>query len=159
MKKIFVVILLLVVANASIQAKAKKKSTKSDISYISMHRSACFGRCPDYKIEIYSNGLAKYSGYYFVKDSGVYEKNVGTATISKLFKEFESYRVDTCQKNYDQKIADFPGLYYVITYKGKTLEINNANFGPHFLMDLASILDAAIKVDNSWKKTAKVATR
>jgi hypothetical protein len=159
MKKIFVIILLLVVTATSTQAKSIKKPTRSGISYISMHRSSCFGRCPDYKIEIYSNGLARYSGYFFVIDSGVYEKNIGTATISKLFKQFDTYRVDTCQKNYDQKIADMPGLYYVITYKGKTLQINNAHFGPPFLMDLAKEIDAAIKVDKTWKKTAKVATR
>lgn len=161
MKKSFLIALLILACVADVQAmkKAKKKST-GNITYVSMHRSACFGRCPDYTIEIYNTGVVKYMGYMFVKDSGVYTKNIGQAKAMRILKQFETYRVDTCQKNYVQRIADLPGVYYVIRYKsGKEQEINNAHFGPEFLAELAKDIDKEIKVDASWKKLAAEAKR
>ena len=161
MKKSFLIAVLIMacIANAHAMKKTKKKAT-GNITFISMHRSACFGRCPDYTIEVYNTGVVKYLGYMFVKDSGVYSKNIGQAKAMSILKQFEAYHVDTCQKNYVQRIADLPGLYYVIQYKsGKEQEINNAHFGPAFLAELAREIDKELKVDASWKKLANQAKR
>jgi hypothetical protein len=159
MKKGILIIFLLAAILSTVSAKAKKKIAKpcNGITYISMHRTACFGRCPDYMIELYSNGNVKYSGYMFVPDSGVYQKNIGQAKVLKIFKDFELYRVDTCREKYDMRMQDLPGLYYSFIYKGKSHEIFNANFGPDFLTDLAKEIDEAIKPDASWKKLASEA--
>ena len=58
--------------------------------YVQMRRTACFGRCPIYNVELYKNGRLKYTGVRFVKDSGVYEKNIGAAAAEKIFNEFHS---------------------------------------------------------------------
>lgn len=132
--------------------RKKTKATAPNLEFISMHRTACFGRCPDYVIEVYSNGLVKYIGINFVNDSGVYQKNIGTAAVNKLFSEFKQYRVDTCKEVYNNMIPDLPGLAYQLKYASdKTQDIRNAHFGPTFLKELAHSVDEAGKVDKTWK--------
>lgn len=156
MKKSFLIILVLLAA-AGVYAKKQKKacSRKQKIESISMHRTACFGRCPDYIVTLNKDGMVTYTGIHFTKDSGVYQKKLSTATINKIFKQFNDYRVDTCQSNYIVRITDIPGLIYEIKYKNKTQKINNANFGPMFLKKLALSIDSAVHVDETWTKVTK----
>ncbi len=124
----------------------------NDITYIKMHRSACFGKCPDYIIELYKNGLVRYTGRGFVDMMGIYEKQYPQPTVQTVFDAFDEKRVDTTQDVYDLTIADLPGIYYTIEYGSRTKKINNAHFGPVFLRDLANLVDSTIKVDRSWTK-------
>jgi hypothetical protein len=142
-------------AQAQTKAGSSKESVKNDISYIKMHRSACFGRCPDYFVELYGDGLVRYTGRYFVADSGIYEKRYPVATVQQLFNEFSEKRVDTCRDAYDVTISDFPGISYWIEYGDKKKEIKNAHFGPRFLKHLAGRIDEVIKVDRSWTKISE----
>lgn len=152
-KSLLIVIALIFVASAGYARHKKKvKKTKNDIVSISMHRTACFGRCPDYMIEVYNDGIVKYFGYNFVKDSGVYQKTIGTAKAAQLLNKFKEYRVDTCQDVYKNMIPDLPGITYEIRYADKTKSIHNAQFGPSFLKDLSYTVDEEGKVDGSWKK-------
>lgn len=130
---------------------------QKNISYVRMQRSACFGRCPVYWVEVYKNGLVRYSGHRFTDHQGVYEKNIGAANAAALFRTFGQYRVDTCKSNYEMLISDVPGLYYKFMMGKKTKRINNANFGPAFLKDLSKSVDSLAMVDGSWKKVADTA--
>lgn len=156
MKKTFLVILILAATSSVFAArhkKAKKHTSKSNIISVSMHRTACFGRCPDYIIELSSDGMATYTGIRFTQDSGVYTKNIGTAATNKLMNDLTAYRIDTCQATYPQRITDVPGIYYIIQYKnGRKQQIANANFGPVFLKEIALRMDSLVKVDASWTK-------
>jgi hypothetical protein len=152
MKKIFAV-LVLAITTMSVDAMAKKAAA-SKLSYISMHRGACFGQCPDYTIELYSNGLVRYTGRYFAENKGTYEKNIGTTKAAVILKSVDKYRIDTCKKDYDNNIPDLPGISYKMVYKGKEKAINNAHFGPDILKELANELDAKVgKPDKTWRKT------
>jgi hypothetical protein len=53
---------------------------------------------------------------------------------------------------YTAKIADLPGLHYTLMINGKKQIINNASFGPEYLITLSESMDALGKVDGSWKK-------
>lgn len=134
---------------------AKQQSTSvatTNVTYVQMSRTACFGRCPEYSIEVYNDGLVRYTGRRNVKDSGIYEKNIGEAKAAALLQDFNTYRVDTCKESYQILISDLPGLNYTIQYNGKTKNIRNASFGPNFLKILAKNIDDAIAVDATWKK-------
>lgn len=139
---------------------AQKKSASSDLSYVSMQRTACFGKCPVYKLEIYKDGLVRYTAIQFTPDSGVYEKNIGEEKAQKLLNSFAAHRPDTLQKEYNMPIADLPGINIVFK-KGNTVkEVRNAEFGPMFLKELSLEMDELVKenpgalpeIDRSWKK-------
>lgn len=155
-------LIILLAACAAQKKTAKGTGTSNgnpEITFLKMHRTPCFGRCPDYAVEIQKDGLARYSGYRFTDMQGVYEKNIGASKAEEIFASFEKYRVDTCQNEYRMMVSDLPGIIYTFQIGNNKKTINNANFGPRFLKDLAKEVDEAIKVDNSWKKVADTAIK
>ncbi len=156
MKRIATIILLFgLIVKA--EAKIKKEDIKSNISYVSLQSAGCNGSCPNYKIELYNSGLVRYSGYNSVKDIGVYEAFIGTSMIMSIFHDFEYCQVDTCQANYNTNAEDPSGMHIAFNYKASIYTIKNADLGPKFLKQLANEIDAAVKVDPSWKKVDKKA--
>ena len=158
MKKIALIILALLVGVSAFakhqkHRKKKKKPVASQISSVTMRRTACYGRCPDYSVKISSDGGVVYTGMRFVEDSGVYTKNIGAAKAMDIINQFITYRVDTCANIYHNRIPDLPGMMMTIVYADSTKVIKNAHFGPLYLKGLATSMDeVGKKSDDSWKK-------
>ncbi len=135
-------------------AKNKGNTTKAgnNITQIVMDRTACYGTCPVYSLEINSDGSVKYTGRSFVDYEGVYTTTISTKKIEEIFTAFENHDVDTCSNEYNSMMQDVPGIFYNIRYGKKKQNITNAHFGPQFLIDLANKIDSVIKVDDSWTK-------
>ncbi len=150
MKKYISVIAAILIV--TISACAKKASKTPSITYVKIERTACFGRCPAYMVEIYKNGLIRYTGRQFTEYTGVYESNIGSKEATKLLKKFADNRVDTCREVYDNNIPDAPGLYYGFKINGVEKNIANASFGPKFLGNLANEIDNHAKPGIGWKK-------
>ncbi|MBS1783554.1 MAG: hypothetical protein JSS78_10845 [Bacteroidetes bacterium] len=128
-------------------AAQKKKTTKPQLDYVQMWRTPCFGKCPNYKLEIYRNGLVRYTGIMFT-DTGIYEKNIGEAAAEKVLRSFEKKRVDTLKKDYDVLISDLPGINFIFNYGKTTQNVRNAQFGPLYLRELADQFDLLINKRN-----------
>lgn len=120
-----------------------------------MGRSACFGHCPVYDIEIFENGLIRYTGKAFVPDLGTFEKMTAPGDAINVFREFDGYQPDTCNYRYESRIADLPGIHYFISYQDSVKHIINAQDGPEFLREMAKVFDRYGKVDKTWKQTAQ----
>jgi len=154
---LFTIIAIVITACAA----QKKKTSKAVVSYVQMWRTSCFGKCPNYKVEIYKDGLVRYTGNLFT-DTGIYEKNIGVGQAQHILDEFTDKRVDTLQKEYRVRISDLPGINYTFKYDGTTKEVRNATFGPLFLRELAAKIDLLVKqhpedvpkMDNSWRKVS-----
>jgi Pyruvate/2-oxoacid:ferredoxin oxidoreductase delta subunit len=169
MNKIILVISMVVVCMPVFAKNMKKKQTTkgptkqatkpvtNDIISVTMHRTLCFGYCPDYTIEMNKDGNTIYTAKRFNEDTGIFKKNIGSKKAAEIFSQFAAYRVDTCMEMYENRIPDLPGLNFTIKYKNKTQKIFNANFGPAFLAELAGSMDAVgkktDKEDKTWKKT------
>jgi hypothetical protein len=158
MRKIFGFLGVVVMIFAACAAQ-KKAPTANNVTYVQMWRTACFGKCPNYKIEVFGEGLVRYTGYSFTQE-GVYEKNIGAAAAKRILDGYAAKNVDTLQDQYNMRIADLPGIQYIFQY-GKTVKkVYNAEFGPEFLRDMANDLDKLVNkevggipsIDNSWKK-------
>lgn len=141
--------------------KAKANATTSgsnttSIKSVSIHRTMCFGKCPDYFLTLSSDGKATYMGRKFAPYQGTYEKQFDAAKVQALFKEFERYKIDTCREEYEY-MPDIAGLIYEINYtNGREQTIKNANtpFAPKYLIGLSEQMDALAPIDGTWKKTA-----
>lgn len=158
MKKISLVILSLILTFTAIskQNKHKKKQPQTGgIISVSMRRTTCFGRCPDYNIEINKDGIVTYTAIRFTPDTGIFTHSIGKSRAKEILDQFTAYKVDTCKDLYENRIPDLPGIKYEIKYADKTKKISCANWGPYFLKELADSVDAAgRKTDNNgWKKT------
>ncbi len=144
---------------ATVQGTAQ--SAGKNVSYVRMERTPCFGRCASYAVEVNKDGMVTYTGILFVKDSGVYQKNIGTAKAEELLSKFNAYRVDTVQNDYDVRTSDIPGINYSFGFGEQSIKkVRNAHFGPAFLKELAREVDMLVKkndefvIDNSWKKVS-----
>ena len=166
---VFTALLLVIAISACAQQKKTTTTTKTTsskttktkvsksapvISYMSMDRTACFGKCPSYKLEVYNTGLVRYTSIMFTEYEGVYEKNVGAIKTTALLSHFSKNSVDTCSETYQNSIPDVPGLIYSFKYGSTTKKIFNAHFGPDYLKDMAAKVDEIGKVDGTWKKVA-----
>jgi hypothetical protein len=170
MKKniLFLVLMVIVVFTACAgQKKTKKtpaKSNKLNVTYAKMFRTSCFGRCPNFYVEVYNTGLVRYTGVRFVTDSGVYEKNIGTVKAQELLNEFNNYRVDTLKDEYPLLVSDLPGINYTFRYGNITKKVMNSHYGPWFMKELARevdklvMTDGVLKLDRNWKRVASPST-
>lgn len=162
MKKIVPGLLLVFTMIVSACAMQRKVPPQGELSFVQMWRTSCFGRCPNYKLELYSDGLLRYTGISFT-DTGIYEKNIGAAKAQAMLEEFSRYTIDTLQASYEVNISDLPGLNYIFRYGDKTKEVRNAEFGPAFLKEIATEMDRFVRsgsserphMDGSWKLISK----
>jgi hypothetical protein len=139
--------------NSSQTKTTQAQESGLNIAYMQMRRTACFGRCPEYFIEIYKDGLVRYTGIRNVTDTGIYEKKMDPAVITSLLNKFQEFHVDTCKERYDMIISDLPGINYKFTFDNEiTKQIHNAHFGPEALKVFAKDIDQTIIVDRSWKQ-------
>jgi hypothetical protein len=156
MKKFGSLILIFVVSVSSCATAArnkKKQQRENEIVSVGIHRTVCFGRCPDYRIEIDKAGMATYTAIRFNDDTGIFEKRIGKQKAEEIFALCAQYRVDTCPERYENRIPDLPGLNMTITYRKGIKSIYSAGFGPLFLAEIAGEIDAVgIKRDSTWKK-------
>ena len=156
MRKIIFIILLVAASVAAIAMPHKHKrkaGIDNHILSVSMRRTACYGRCPDYTVTINKDGTVTYYGRLFT-DTGTFTKSLGYKKGQEIINEFYEYRVDTCSDVYEKRIADLPGVIFTVRYKTHTKTISNANFGPVFFTRLATDMDNAGKKtdDTGWQK-------
>jgi hypothetical protein len=135
------------------------KALQPSITMLRMNRTGCFGKCPTYYVDIQSNGMASFHGIRFTEYEGIWQKQLPAEACQKLMRKFELARVDTCADNYEAMVTDLPSINYVFRYAGGGAKnIQNASYGPDFLNTLAQEVDELVRVDNTWKQTAKTAT-
>lgn len=111
------------------------------------NRSACFGTCPSFTFEVFSDGHATYHGRNFVDMIGTYKGKVNlekTGDIYVLAQDLGYFQLDSV---YDNKmVTDLPGTTTVIFGKS----VMNRYQGPD-LDQLYKALDALIE-DTDWGK-------
>ena len=153
MKNTATIILILITCFPAFarQLKHRKYKSQNEITSVTMQRTACYGRCPVYSIELNNTGMVTYTAVRFNDDSGVFTKNIGMEKTMNVFGQFNTYKADTCQDTYTNRIMDLPGIIFTIRYKKHIKKIQNAQFGPPFLKRLAEIMDENCKKkDDSW---------
>jgi Domain of unknown function (DUF6438) len=156
-RNITLLALSLLICSGAIAGQAKhkkKKAATGNILSVEMRRTACFGRCPDYSIEVAANGKATYSARVFNADTGIFTKQIGTKKAMSYISKFNAIRIDTFRDLYQSRMQDVPGFVYTIRFRDSTKVIRNANFGPVILKKLANDMDGLVgkKVDGTWKK-------
>ncbi len=133
--------------------RVKKKVKSSPIISVSMQRTACFGKCPEYIINMDNKGNVTYTGIRNTPSLGVYKKNIGYPATMNILYSLNQNQVDTCSKLYQARIQDLPGIMYTITYKDSSKRILGAEFGPDFLKETAEAMDKIGKpTDKTWKR-------
>lgn len=143
-------------AGAPPDAGAATASLPADLE-ISLSRSVCLGRCPDYKVTLHADGSVAYAGRMFVAKKGVASARVPVADVAALVAQldaagFERLSVPSpCPKG---EATDHPTHTLTLTRNGRThtVEHYTGNMcAPEVLDALEDAVDKAAQTD-AWVK-------
>ena len=115
----------------------KQKELQGPKIIISLEKTACFGRCPVFKIIIYNNGEALYNGRKFVKKVGEYDLKVSKREIDKILSKAKKIGFNNLKNEYSERITDLPTTYIMINNK----KIKDYYGAPSKLKDLEKMIE------------------
>lgn len=118
----------------------KQKELQSPEKIISLEKTACFGRCPVFKIIIYNNGECLYNGIKFVKKSGEYNLKINEREVDGILSQAKEIGFDNLKNEYSERITDLPTTYIMINNK----KIKDYYGAPTELKDLEKLIEKII---------------
>jgi hypothetical protein len=149
LKKLLLVGLLLMLQHTYMVAQQIVDS----LLVASLERTTCYGKCPYYKISVYSNGLVVYHGKKYVSSQGMYYTNISTKKVFQLLELAHKINYFDLANKYPTTglgIIDFPTcITYVRTAKG-TKTIYNRNEAPMNLVRYQDFFDSLFE-EVEWK--------
>ena len=104
---------------------------------ISLERTACYGTCPIYKIEIFTDGTGVYTGIRFVENIGITKFHLPEDKINLILNHADSINFITLQDEYTERISDLPTTFIQIRDK----RIRDYNGAPSKLKELELLID------------------
>jgi hypothetical protein len=113
---------------------------------ITIKRQACFGSCPIYSAEIYSDGTVVYHGEDFVKVRGEQRHTITMDRLAELVKAFQRANYFSLKDRYevDEKghsMTDLPRTTTSISLNGKTKKVIDYYCPPKELVALEDLID------------------
>lgn len=107
---------------------------------------ACFGSCPIYSAQIYSDGTVIYKGVDFVKTKGKRRHQISKDRVNELIKAFEQINYFSLKDKYDvdengRSVTDMPTTTTSISWNGKYKKVIDYYFSPKGLVALEDLID------------------
>ena len=133
MNKLFLILLGILLSCGLI-----KKVDSSEIELIiSLQRTACFGTCPIYKIEIFSDGSGIYTGTRFVENIGITKFSLSETQMNLILTQAEVIGFTNMKEEYSEPISDLPTTFIQI----KNKRIRDYTGAPKTLKNLENLID------------------
>jgi len=112
---------------------------KSLIIYL--ERTACFGTCPIYTIEIFNDGSGIYTGKRFVEKIGKIQFNVKKKDLENILKQAKKIGFNKFNDTYTEPVTDLPTTFIQI----KDKKIKDHSGSPKELRELENSIDLIFK--------------
>ncbi len=117
-------------------------------------KSPCFGNCPVFTVQLFSNGRIIYDGKFHVEKKGLFESNVNDSFIYTIFQEAEKIGFFEMSKTYPEDgtvIADLPKTVTYLKKGEKEHKVINSFAAPKDLLNFEQYLNE--KIDSLyWTK-------
>ena len=134
--------LFLILLGISLSCGLTKKANTSEIELIiSLQRTACFGTCPIYKIEIFSDGSGIYTGTRFVENIGATKFSLSKTQLNLILTRAETIGFTNMKEEYSAPISDLPTTFIQI----KDKKIKDYTGAPKTLKSLENLIDKVYK--------------
>ena len=98
---------------------------------IVLQRTACFGQCPVYSVEIHANGQVKYIGEEFVSVKGIRHSSIPRANVELLAAALRHVKFAQMHEKYQFEAdgcvnmpTDLPSLSISVTKAGRTQNVS-----------------------------------
>lgn len=112
---------------------------------ITLRRTACYGTCPVYSVEIFEDGRVKFTGKQFVQVSGERTAAIPKEDVGKLVQNFLRIDYFSLKDMYEtdgyEVITDLPTTYTSLRIGGRTKSVEDYAFAPEVLNDLEWEID------------------
>ncbi len=148
------IISFLIFASLTVSQPCVEESNQIPIKesiFITMERTPCFGKCPNYKITIFNTGNVVYEGLQFAEKQGKFTKKLNKTQLIELEEQIEYLKIFALKNAYDSKITDIPSCILFINYKEKKKKILDRDGAPEELKRFEKLIDALI-ITNDLKK-------
>lgn len=127
-----------------ISDQTKSNYNASDV-IASIERTACFGFCPVYKMEIYGDGTVHYIGTRNVDRIGVFKGKASIDKIDSLIIKAKEIGFMNLKDEYDGSVSDLPATHTSVMMDGKTKKIKSRYGTPDELRGFNNYFDGLFK--------------
>ncbi len=122
-----------------------------DSLFASIQRTACFGRCPVYRMEIFDNGYITYKGKHFVDSIGLFSGKVEANVLDSIKLKAIAIEYFDLENKYPSAIADFPSTTTSVKINGRRKEVYNKQNAPQKLRAFEKYIEDLTK-DVKWTR-------
>lgn len=117
---------------------------------ITLRRTACFGTCPVYSLEIYEDGFVRFLGTDFVQYKGEQRAVIPREAVDNLVASFvranyfalrDSYETYKDRKGRIWRVTDLPTIYTSLRVGTRKKSVRDYAFAPKRLTELEDEID------------------
>ncbi|MDA2913447.1 ankyrin repeat domain-containing protein [Acidobacteriia bacterium AH_259_A11_L15] len=120
-----------------------------DAPVITLERTACFGTCPVYSLEIYADGTVIYEGKTFVGVTGRRRSHIPPSQVQQLVHAFLEIDYFSLKDSYRASLPDGPTTITTLQLNGRIKRIENYGSAPEELTELEYEIDRAVNT-HQW---------
>lgn len=127
------------------------------VPVITLERTACFGSCPMYKVEIFADGKVVFEGKDFVKRKGRAQGRITKSAVQQLVREFNRLNYMNLQDEYNpdgpncpEGWTDMPSAITSLEWKGRKKTIRH-----YYGCRGAKVLDQLTALEKKIDQVAK----
>ena len=124
---------------------------------IGLERSACYGTCPVYHVEIHGDGTVVYIGDRFVAIAGERQEHISRSAVQHLFSQFRSANYFWSFDRYTAPVTDLPENTTSIAFDEQSKSVEDYGGGmigmPPELIALEGAIDQLANT-GKWIKAA-----
>ena len=124
---------------------------------VSIQRTYCYGKCPEYTAEFYSDGQVLYKGQRNVERRGDWEAQVDTATYQKIIDraiQINYFKLKKKYPSYGPIMNDFPTTVTYVRDGENDVIIRNRHGSPVSLQRFERYIDTVLDA-LKWEKYVK----
>jgi hypothetical protein len=130
--------------------KSANQITQRNHLLFSIEKGPCFGTCPEYKIEVYSNGEARLKGIRNVEHIGEFKTQLPAEFIQEITNSIKALDVAALDSNYVNKyLTDFPATDLEFEINGVKKRIHIFHESPP--QEIQKVLDVINGFENRIK--------
>ncbi len=128
---------------------AIKTIDRGPFMLVGMTKEGCYGKCPNYSLRLYSNGIAYYEGRANVQRIGRYHANVDLMVIEKILTFAKKNNLTALGSMYPTNGKPVPGipatLLNISINHDASKEIKNYHHAPKALMQYQKMVEELVE--------------
>lgn len=132
----------------------KEEAQKERSVFATIHRGACYGSCPTYKMTIYSDMSVEYEGIRAVDLIGKYTSTISQKEYDQFIETAEFIEYMNLEDVYDGPITDIPGTRTSIVIDGVRKEVYRRYQYPKRILKFEELFDNVMK-SAKWEKVVE----